>query len=301
MPKIFNYRPERGFGFVQTDSGRAFLHATAISQQVPRGIDLNGRELVEVKTETGPKGLRVTSAELTPINTRVEYSCWSDTLSVTTYIRWYPGAYERSDTETFRFMSKGDVNDSFASPIIDREALKAARKSGVPSEAIRKAIHKYFAEFREWAEKRLIDEVRQHALSSAAAALKEQGSQYAALLLEKREILIKNIPDNDSGFIEAWDKFVTRHEIVGENEMFFWVFVPKNSMVYYTGGHKDDRYGVYYGNEFYYQTYYFRSPSSRYPRVHVGAYEYGMGGPTKGGRYGAVGRNPNDPGIRNRD
>ena len=60
--RLTNWNPEKGFGFVNLEGKRAFVHVTDISPYHERGADLSGQMLVVYSTTEDQKGLRVTSA-----------------------------------------------------------------------------------------------------------------------------------------------------------------------------------------------------------------------------------------------
>lgn len=60
--KITNWNSKGGFGFVNMDGKRVFVHVTAIQPRQERGADLNGVEIVVQKTEKNNKGFSVVSA-----------------------------------------------------------------------------------------------------------------------------------------------------------------------------------------------------------------------------------------------
>jgi cold shock CspA family protein len=62
--KIVQWNPERGFGFVQTEQGRAFLHCSVIEPRPAQGENLEGKEVEVFGVAREVKGLRVTGAEM---------------------------------------------------------------------------------------------------------------------------------------------------------------------------------------------------------------------------------------------
>lgn len=60
--KITNWNSKGGFGFVNVDGKRVFVHVTAIQPRQERGSDLNGMEIVVQKTEKNDKGFSAVSA-----------------------------------------------------------------------------------------------------------------------------------------------------------------------------------------------------------------------------------------------
>src|SRR3989344_3028864 len=143
MSQIFDWNPARGFGFVQTQEGRAFLHTTAVRTAPPRGTDLNGRELENVQTETGPKGLRVKSAEITVLSAK-----WSF-ISKTLFLEGTH--FEGASFKTLKLIEvvgeepreKGDYSARPRRPILNVVKMREARALGCPDEVIAEAISSY--------------------------------------------------------------------------------------------------------------------------------------------------------------
>lgn len=67
LPRIYGWNPDRGFGFIDTPQGKAFVHATKVKlwgSKIKRGANLTGKQLRVLKTQMGPKGLQVLESQL---------------------------------------------------------------------------------------------------------------------------------------------------------------------------------------------------------------------------------------------
>lgn len=285
--KIFDWQPDRGFGFVKTPEGRAFLHATAVRPRVPRGADLNGRDLVEVKTETSPKGLRVKSAQITPLETG-NWDFRSDSLSKEEV--YFPGQSLRGRLYIVLGKEENYWDSDYGKPVIFSKELRRAREDGCPDELIQEVLDTFHARIQKWIAKARREEDKKAAADAARAFIKSGG------LPEGQKVLIfeKVRPEptqwlNDEAvelFRQRWDEFVASVDAVGENPSFVWatgeVFEVSAEV-----GHS-------------YMKYTFMRDDTRNP-IYFGTLGCGERSPHKGGRFGMVGANPNDPEFRNRD
>jgi len=226
MPKIFNFNPERGFGFVQTEKGRAFVHVSSIEGQIPRGIDLNGRALVEVETETGQKGLHVTSAKITPLKSEWSFGVSSIRLQDV----FFPGRSELC--KKYDVLSEEHkAGENFAKPVLDVSALRQARDNGCPAEVLSSAVASFRRKNAEWWQK-------VHAQSAKESAVDAAGKIVKAGLPKSKKVLIfaSQKPEATqwlsegciSLFDEKWLELIASVQIAGSNDLYQWAIVPSD-------------------------------------------------------------------------
>jgi cold shock CspA family protein len=292
--EIQGWKADRGFGFVQTQEGRAFLHTTAIRPAPPRGADLNGRELVNVQTETGPKGVRVKSAELTVLRTKWGFTHKSLYFEGTHFEGTSLKTLKRIEVVGEEPREKGSFLVGPRRTILDVGNLREAQALGCPDEVLAEAVSSYrYDNAKYWQRVRW-----DRALEDAKANTK---SLVEAGLPEDKKILIFLVAkpgptqwinkESIALFDQLWAEFLSRVEVVGSNDIFQWAIVPS-----------DESFDIIAKVGYSHMNFTFRHivASGKWEDyVFFGNLSCGEGSPASAGPFDMVGRNPNDPEFRN--
>lgn len=231
---IKNWNPDRGFGFIDTDLGTVFIHATSINPLPPRGYNLNNRILIDVTLEPGRKGFRVKSAEMKPLYI---YDWYFDGKTVSAK-KYYYELYDKSLWPHLVDI-KFDIirTDNISGPYLFLNGLKEARMVGCPVEILNSAYECLNRAIKKWREEKRIRMILEDAIIQAE--LCQRGHRdHAALVFHNLDLIINQSSRTPlhQEFIDAWQEFLSKLEILGSNITYSWALYPKSEILYFTGG-----------------------------------------------------------------
>lgn len=226
---IQNWNP-KGFGFVQLPEGRAFVHVSVVKLsgclQMPRPVDLTGREVEIRATERGDKGLKVTEAMLLPVAHRW-HALFGEIAHYAIFFKQSWGVTERL-IQTFIVMNKEAALGSSVEPKFDRAQYEAAKAAGCSREVLGNVIDLYRSLRRKWKAANAEKADREFAVAQARILVGTLPAGMGVVIYPTARPEVKGFLTDEchQKFVADWEAFVGGLTEIGRHGGLSWAATP---------------------------------------------------------------------------